>query len=40
MMQCWAGFAADGGPGFAPVRADGLPMMVFDRESYVIGSEG
>jgi para-nitrobenzyl esterase len=33
MMDRWVGFAATADPGFAPVRADALPIMVFDRQS-------
>jgi para-nitrobenzyl esterase len=39
MMHRWVGFATTGDPGFAPVRADALPIMVFDRESRVIGAD-
>jgi para-nitrobenzyl esterase len=39
MMRRWVGFATTGDPGFAPVRADALPMMVFDSESRVIGAD-
>ena len=39
MMRRWAGFATTGDPGFAPVRADALPIMVFDRESRVIDGD-
>jgi para-nitrobenzyl esterase len=39
MMHRWVGFATTGDPGFAPVRADGLPIMVFDGESRVIGAD-
>jgi para-nitrobenzyl esterase len=39
MMHRWVGFATTGDPGFAPVRADALPIMVFDRESRVIDAQ-
>jgi para-nitrobenzyl esterase len=39
MMHRWVGFATTGDPGFAPVRADALPIMVFDRESRLIGAD-
>jgi hypothetical protein len=39
MMRRWVGFATTGDPGFAPVHADALPIMVFNRESRVIGAD-
>lgn len=39
MMRRWFGFATTGDPGFAPVRADALPIMVLDRESRVVMSD-
>jgi para-nitrobenzyl esterase len=39
MMHRWVGFATTGDPGFAPVRAGALPIMVFDGESRVIGAD-
>lgn len=39
MMHRWVRFATTGDPGFPPVRADALPIMVFDRKSHVIGAD-